>query len=125
MRNRPPPWSWLLLQQVVARQNLCSLKILLSDKVFVPAPARIKYMYHCGAWQMKFAEFGADDPRFKFVEGLPIFDDLPGGTEHTVMVIDIFMKHSHHRNMTVFFLLKFVWSRHLFMQQRDHTATLW
>ena len=54
------------------------------------------------------------------MEGLPIFDDFPGGSEYTVMVIDdlmeeasksktamdIFTKHSHHRNMTVLFLVQ-------------------
>ena len=61
-------------------------KILLSDRVFLPVPTRIRY--HYGAWQNRFAELEATDPRFEFVEGLPTFDDLPGGGAHTVMVID-------------------------------------
>ena len=54
------------------------------------------------------------------MEGLPTHDNLPHGTMHTVMVIDdlmeevsksktameIFTKHSHHRNMTVLFLFQ-------------------
>ena len=64
-------------------------------------------------------EVEASDSRFEFVEGLPTHNNLPSGTTHTVMVIDdlmeevsnsktamdIFTKHSHHRNMTVLFLV--------------------
>ena len=42
------------------------LKILLSDKVFLQPPARIKYHYR--AWQNRFAEAEAADPRLEFVE---------------------------------------------------------
>ena len=87
--------------------------------MFLPAPARIKY--HYGAWQKRFAEVGAAE----FVEGLPTFVDLPGGSEHAVMVIDylmeevsksktamdIFTKHSHHRDMTVLFLVQMLYRR--------------
>ena len=93
-------------------------KILISDRVFLPAPTRIRY--HYGAWQRRFAEVKATDPRFEFVEGLPMFDDQPGGSEYTVMVIDdlmeevsksktamdIFTKHSDNRNMSVLFLVQ-------------------
>ena len=93
-------------------------KILLSYWVFLPVPTRIKYYY--GAWQTRFAEVEAADPRFEFAEGLPVYEDLPEGSEHTVMAIndlmeeasksktamDIFTKHSHHRNMTVYFWVK-------------------
>ena len=65
-------------------------KILLSNRVFLPAPTRFKY--HYGAWQKRFAEVEAADLRFEFVKGLPLFDDLPGGSEHTVMVIDDLME---------------------------------
>ena len=90
----------------------------------LPAPTRIKYYY--GAWQKRFAEVeAAFDPRFEFVEGLSVFDDLPGGSEHTVTVIDdlmeevtksktvmdIFTKHSHHRNMTVLLLVQKLYGR--------------
>ena len=44
-------------------------KILLTDRVFLPVPTRIKYNY--GAWQPRFAEVEAADPRFELVEGLP------------------------------------------------------
>ena len=44
-------------------------KILLTDRVFLPVPTRIKY--HYGAWQPRFAEVEAADPRFELVEGLP------------------------------------------------------
>ena len=65
-------------------------RILPPDGVFLPAPARIKYNY--GAWQRRFGEVEATDPRFEFMEGLPIFDDLPGGSKHMVMVIDDLME---------------------------------
>ena len=59
------------------------------------------------------------------MEGLPVYDDLPGGSEHTVMVIDdlleevsksktamdIFTKHSHHKNMTVLFVVQKLYGR--------------
>ena len=77
-------------------------------------------MYHYGAWQHRFTEVESSDSRFEFVEGLPTHDDVPRGTMHTVMVIDdlmvevsksktamdIFTKQSHHRNMTVLFLVQ-------------------
>ena len=54
-----------------------------------------------------------------------MYEDLPEGSEHTVMVIDdlmeeasksktamdIFTKHSHHRNMTVLFLAQKLYGR--------------
>ena len=98
-------------------------RMLLSDSVFRLAPTRI--MYHYGAWQTKFMEVEASDSRFEFVEGLPAHNDLPRGTTHKVMVIDdlmeevsksktkmdIFTKHSHHRNMTVLFLVQKLYGR--------------
>ena len=98
-------------------------RMLSSGEVFLPAPTRV--MYHYGAWQNRFREVEASDPRFEFVEGLPTHNDLPSGTEHTVMVIDdlmeevsnsktamdIFTKHSHHRNMTVLFLVQKLYGR--------------
>ena len=91
---------------------------MLLDSVFLPAPTRVMYLY--GAWQNRFAEVEASEPRFEFVEGIPVFVNLPHGGAHTVMVIDdlmeevrksktamdIFTKHSHHRNMTVLFLVQ-------------------
>ena len=53
------------------------LKMLLSDRVFLLVPTRIRH--HYGAWRNRFAEVEATEPRFKFVEGLPVFDDLLGG----------------------------------------------
>ena len=48
-----------------------------TDRFFLPAPTRIKYYMYYGAWQRRFGEVEATDPRFEFVEGLPIIDDLP------------------------------------------------
>ena len=73
------------------------------------------------------------------MEELPVFDDLPGGSEHTVMVIDelmeevsksktamdIFTKHSHHRNMTVLFLVQKLYGRtHRVISQNAHLMIL-
>ena len=64
----------------------CGKTELAFARVFLPVPTRIKYSY--GALQAKFAEVEAADSRFEFVEGLPAYDDLPGGSGLTVMVID-------------------------------------
>ena len=69
------------------------------------------------------------------MEGLPTHDNLPRGTMHTVMVIDdlmeevsksktamdIFTKHSHHRNMTdsVIFIPKVI---RLHTQHKSHIS---
>ena len=98
-------------------------KMLLSDSVFLPAPTRIRY--HYGAWQNKLADVEASDPRFEFMDGLPVYDDLLCVGSHSVMVIDdlmeevsksktamdIFTKHGHHRNMTVLFLVQKLYSQ--------------
>ena len=76
--------------------------------------------YHYGAWQEKFKEMENVDSRYRFVEGVPGLEDLPTGEHHTMMVIDdlmeevsrskttvdIFTKYSHHRNMSVVFLVQ-------------------
>ena len=46
------------------------LIMLLSDRVFLLVPTRIRY--HYGAWQNRFAEVEATEPRIKFVEGLRV-----------------------------------------------------
>ena len=107
--------------------------------MFLPAPARIKY--HYGAWQKRLAQVEAANPRFEFVEGLPISDDLPVGSEHTLMVIDdsmeevsksttamdIFTKNSHHRDMAVLFLVQklYGWAHNtIVISQNAHRAIL-
>ena len=101
-------------------------RILFLDDVFLPTPTKL--IYHYGLWQNRFTEVEASDSKFEFVEGLPTHNDLPAapsGTTHTVMVIndlmeevsnsktamDIFTKHSHHRNMTVLFLVQKLYGR--------------
>ena len=98
-------------------------RMLLTEDVFLPTPTRIMYYY--GAWQNRFTEVEASDSRFEFVEGLPTLNNLLSGTTHTVMVIDdlmekvnnsktamdIFTKQSHHRNMTVLFLVQKLYGR--------------
>ena len=98
-------------------------------------------MYHYGAWQNSFTEVEASDSRFEFVEGLPAHNDLPSGTTHTVMVIDdlmeevsksktamdIFTKHSHHRNMKELFLMQKLYCcthNTRFMSQNAHIKVL-
>ena len=94
------------------------IKMLGNGGAFVSPPKEIRY--HYGAWQTRFADIEATDPRYTFVEGIPGLDDLPSGEQHTVMVIDdlmeeaskskvavdIFTKYSHHRNMSVVFLVQ-------------------
>ena len=112
-------------------------RMLFSDDVFLPTPTRI--MYHYGAWQNRFTEIEASDSRFDFVEGLPAHSGLPSGTTHTVMVIndlmeelsksktamEIFTKHSHHRNMTVLFWCKSYTVAHTTQGSYHRTHTLW
>ena len=76
--------------------------------------------YHYGAWQERFDSMKQEDSRYVFVPGVPTTTDLPDGSKHTVMVIDdlmkevsesttttdIFTKYSHHRNMTVIFIVQ-------------------
>ena len=79
--------------------------------------------YHYGAWQKRYEEIEKSDQRYTFISGVPSEDDLPSGDYHTVMVIDdlmeevagkksskttgdIFTKHSHHRNMTVIYIVQ-------------------
>jgi len=80
--------------------------------------------YHYGAWQERFALMRQEDPRYVFAPGVPTTTDLPDGSKHTVMVIDdlmkevsestttadIFTKYSHHRNMTVIFIVQKLYS---------------
>ena len=76
--------------------------------------------YHYGAWQERFASMRQEDPRYVFVPEVPTMADLPDGSKHTVIVIDdlmeevsksttttdIFTKYSHHRNITVIFIVQ-------------------
>ena len=80
--------------------------------------------YHYGAWQDRFDLMKQEDSRYVFVPGVPTTTDLPDGSKHTVMVIDdlmkevsesttttdIFTKYSHHRNMTVIFIVQKLYS---------------
>mgnify|MGYP001802626459 CR=1 FL=1 len=56
--------------------------------VFDPLPAKIRYQY--GAWQNRFENIEAEDRIHRFVEGIPVPNDVPSGERHIdiVMVID-------------------------------------
>ena len=82
--------------------------------LFETVPQRIHYCY--GAWQPKFKEM----PFAEFHEGIPeldeldqwfpkgkgilVMDDLMDEGSHDKRVLDLFTKHSHHRDITVLYL---------------------
>ena len=81
----PTPSTVMIVGPTGCGKTDLVFKILLLDQVFLPVPTRIKYYY--GAWQTRFAGVEAADPRLEFADWLPVYEDLPGGSEHTVMVI--------------------------------------
>ena len=83
----PTPTTVMIVGPTGCGKTDLVFKILLLDRVFLPVPTRIKYMYYYGAWQTRFAEVEATDPRLESADGLPVYEDPPGGSEHTVMVI--------------------------------------
>ena len=91
---------------------------LLTDNLdlFVHRPDRIHYCY--GSWQQSFealkkkakVTFSAGVPTEKGLDkwfprgGLLVLDDLMTEGNNDKTVLDIFTKHSHHRNITVLYL---------------------
>ena len=90
---------------------------LLTDNhhVFATTPSKIHYCY--GSWQKSFetlkkkgVTFSAGVPTEKDLDkffpngGLLVMDDLMTEGNNDKTVLDIFTKHSHHRNMTVLYL---------------------
>ena len=90
---------------------------LLTDNVdlFASRPAKIHYCY--GSWQKSFetlkkagVTFSAGVPTEEELDkrfprgGLLVMDDLMTEGNNDKTVLDIFTKHSHHRNITVLYL---------------------
>jgi nucleoside-triphosphatase THEP1 len=80
-----------------------------------------KIQYHYGEWQKRFSHVREHDSRYEFIEGLPDISSIPAqDQQHSVIVIDdlmeearksdfiasLFTKFSHHRNITVIFLVQ-------------------
>ena len=91
-------------------------KLLKSAKdICSVAPERIIYCY--GAWQPLFEQY-VDEMNFK--DGLIDASDVPNDGKHTIMVIDdlmtelakskeavdLFTKHSHHKNISCIFIVQ-------------------
>ena len=96
-----------------------------SDAMFTEAPVQIMYAY--GAWQNKFTEMQQTIPNFELFNGAPSFqdlkswatdgnsrvlvlDDLMNVVENDRDSVDLFTKHSHHMNISVFFIVQNLFS---------------
>ena len=96
-----------------------------SDVMFTEAPVEIMYAY--GAWQNKFTEMQQTIPNFKLFNNVPSFQDIQSWAtdgKHRVLVlddvfnivendrdsVDLFTKHSHHMNISVFFIVQNLFS---------------
>lgn len=96
-----------------------------SDTMFTESPVKIIYAY--GAWQKFFEEIQQCNSNIEFFDGLPnkqdleswsldgnhrilILDDLMTVAEQDKNTLDLFTKHSHHTNFSVFFLVQNLFS---------------
>ena len=96
-----------------------------SDVMSTEPPVKIIYAY--GAWQNKFLEVQKSISNIEFFEGLPtkqdldtravngqhrvlVLDDLMSVAEHDKSTLDLFTKHSHHMNISVFFIVQNLFS---------------
>lgn len=96
-----------------------------SNEMFTEPPVQIMYAY--GYWQNKFNEIKEQNPLIEFFDGLPtkqdldmwavdghhrilVLDDLMSVAEHDKSTLDLFTKHSHHMNISVFFLVQNLFS---------------
>ena len=92
-------------------------KLLLENRdLFETPPTQVHYCY--GAWQDRFQSM--QDQGVVFHEGIPdhqtlvqwfpqgqgvmVLDDLMDEGSHDKRVLDLFIKHSHHQNVTVIYL---------------------
>ena len=88
-----------------------------SDNVCDKPPVKILYRY--GAWQKRFEE--KSSPLLEYGEGMiDVENDIPNDGQHRWLIIDdlmdevsgktqtnnLFTKHSHHKNLSVFFLVQ-------------------
>lgn len=96
-----------------------------NDTMFTEQPVQIIYAY--GAWQRKFEEMQQTIPNIQFFDGLPtkenleswsldgkhrilVLDDLMSSAEKDTNTLDLFTKHSHHMNFSVFFIVQNLFS---------------
>lgn len=92
---------------------------ILTQHVIEGAPERIIYCY--GEYQSAFVEMSAALPQTRFVEGLPsnleeyldpsyktliILDDIMTSHGNDKRITDLFSKGSHHRNISVVYILQ-------------------
>ena len=93
--------------------------------MFTETPVRIIYAY--GSWQSKFTDMQKSIPHFELFNGVPSIQDLQSWAtdgKHRVLVlddvmnvvendrdsVDLFTKHSHHMNISVFFIVQNLFS---------------
>ena len=121
MQRREPfrfktPSSILVVGPSGSGKTVFTTKLLLNNlELFQTLPPQIHYCY--GAWQEGFRSM--KEGGIKFHEGIPdtdqlskwfprggllVLDDLMEEGGHDKRVLDLFTKHSHHRNITVLYL---------------------
>jgi len=106
------PFTALLAGPTGCSKTRFVFKLIADARVMVdPPPRRIVYCY--GQYQQLFCKY----PRVTFHQGLPNLNDFDGG-ESTLLVVDdlmnetddsvanLFTKGSHHRNISVVFLVQ-------------------
>ena len=96
------------------------------DYMFTEPPVQIMYAY--GAWQSKFTEMQKCIPNIQFFDGLPtkqdldtwasdgkhrilVLDDLMNRVERDADSADIFTQKSHHKNISLYFLVQNIYSQ--------------
>ena len=101
------------------RKDVLTLKLLKNvEEMFKDEIPKIIYCY--GAYQPCFVKFKEQIPNINFVQGFPedildlfenqpgilIVDDLMGACSNNQLMSDIMTKHSHHRNITVIYIVQ-------------------
>ena len=96
-------------------QQLC----LHINEMMFPVPEEIIYCY--SIWQPNYDKL-RDDKRIKFIEGLPSYAELDG-TQNRLLILDdlmtevnetitnVFVKDSHHRNISVLQIVQNIFSK--------------
>lgn len=95
------------------------VKKILTEDVIQGPPERVLFCY--GEYQPTFAELSATLPQIRFVEGFPpSFDEMLDPSKKTLVILDdimtphgsdtritdLFSKGSHHRNISVIYILQ-------------------